>query len=86
MRVWFDHGEGLTTNGGPVAGFELAGEDRRFVPGQARLDGDTVVVFSPEQPHPLYVRYAWLSFFDKNLYNGAGLPASTFSSDDDLLR
>jgi len=27
---------------------------------------------------PAQVRYAWQSFTDANLYNGASLPASTF--------
>jgi sialate O-acetylesterase len=86
MRVWFDHGEGLNSNGKPVEGFELAGEDHAFVPAQARLDGATVIVSSAAMPRPVYVRYAWPGFFDRNLFNAAGLPASTFSSDDNLLR
>jgi sialate O-acetylesterase len=86
MRVWFDNGDHLTSNGKPLDGFELAGDDRHFVAAQARLDHDTVVVSSGMVPHPAYVRYAWTSFFDDNLYNSAELPASTFSSDNSPLR
>jgi sialate O-acetylesterase len=86
LRVWFDHGEGLHSNSGLAAGFEVAGEDRHYVPGQARLDGATVVISSAALAHPKYVRYAWPSYFDQNLYNSAGLPASTFSSDNSPLR
>lgn len=86
LRVWFDHAEGLHGGEGPIEGFDLAGEDRHYVPAQARLDGTTVIVSSAAVPHPLYVRYAWPSFFDHNLFNSAGLPASTFSSDNSPLR
>jgi sialate O-acetylesterase len=85
MRVWFDHAERLSANGHAMDGFELAGEDRHYVPARSRLDHDTVVVSAAALPHPKYVRYAWKAFFDDNLYNAAGLPASTFTSDNSLL-
>jgi sialate O-acetylesterase len=85
MRVWFDHAEGLNSNGHPVEGFELAGEDGHFLPAEAQLEGTTAVVSSPSVPNPMYVRYAWTGFFPNNLYNAAGLPASTFTSLDNPL-
>ena len=86
MRVWFDHAEGLTANGKPVDGFELAGEDHKFVAARARLEGNTVVVSSSALAHPLYVRYAWPSYFGSAIYNSAELPMSTFNSDYSPLR
>ncbi|HEY5212266.1 MAG TPA: sialate O-acetylesterase [Acidobacteriaceae bacterium] len=85
LRVWFDNAEKLNSHGKPVAGFEVAGNDRRYVPAVARIDGTTVIVSSPEVQHPVYVRYGWSSYFDTNLFNAAGLPASTFTSDDSPL-
>jgi sialate O-acetylesterase len=82
MRVWFDHAEGLGTHGKPLAGFELAGEDHHFVPAQARLDGATVIVSASGLKHPVYVRYGWSGVVDSYLYNAAGLPASTFTSEE----
>jgi hypothetical protein len=35
-----------------VSGFEIAGEDRKFVGADARIEGDTVVVSSDQVPHP----------------------------------
>jgi sialate O-acetylesterase len=81
LRVWFDHADGLTFRGQPAGGFELAGEDHAFVPADARIDGSTVVVSSKTLRHPMYVRYGWMSMVTNNLYNGAGLPTSTFSSE-----
>ncbi len=82
IGVWFDHGEGLTAKGGTLTGFEVAGADHKFVPGQARIDGDHLVVSAAAVKAPLYVRYAWADFSTANLYNRAGLPASTFSSEN----
>ena len=80
MRVWFDHAEGLTYRGQPATGFELAGADETFVAAQAKVEGDTVLVSAPGIPKPMYVRYGWMGVMESNLFNAAGLPASTFSS------
>lgn len=81
MRVWFSNADGLTSRGAPIDAFEIAGADHHFVPAQARIDGETVVVSSPSVPHPVYVRYAWQGYVANNLFNAAGLPASTFTSE-----
>jgi sialate O-acetylesterase len=80
MRVWFDYAEGLRATSGALQGFEVAAADGVFVAASAKIDGDTVEVSSPSVPDPKYVRYAWPNFPQANLANGAGLPASTFTS------
>jgi sialate O-acetylesterase len=80
MHVWFHNADGLNSKGATPEGFEIAGTDGVFVPANARIEGETVTVASPSVPHPEYVRYAWPNFPKANLYNGAGLPASTFTS------
>jgi len=70
-----------TTDGGPIKGFALAGEDRKFHWAQAKIDADHIVVSSPDVPNPVAIRYAWADNPDVNLVNGAGLPASPFRSD-----
>jgi sialate O-acetylesterase len=81
VRVFFDHsGTGLSARGGALRGFEIAGADRKFVPAEARIEGDAVVVSSPAVTAPVYVRYAWSDNPDCNLYNAEGLPASPFRS------
>jgi sialate O-acetylesterase len=78
LRVWFDHAEGLHGGGDALKGFEVAGADGHFVPATASVQGMSVVVSAPEVVEPVQIRYAWESFTDANLYNGAALPASTF--------
>ncbi len=81
MRVWFDHaGEGLVAKGGGVQGFEIAGEDGRFVTALARIEGNTVVVSQSGVAAPTFVRYGWANSPVVNLSNSSGLPASPFTS------
>jgi sialate O-acetylesterase len=80
LRVHLDHAKGLTTRGGPVAGFEIAGADGRHVTADARIEGTTVLVSSPQVAAPRSVRYGWADNPAVSLYNAAGLPASPFRS------
>jgi sialate O-acetylesterase len=83
IRIKFTHADGgLVAKGGPLQRFAIAGADNRFVWADARIDGDSVVVSSPQVASPVAVRYAWASNPQgANLYNGAGLPASPFRTD-----
>jgi sialate O-acetylesterase len=81
--VWFDHtGSGLAVRGdGTLTGFTVAGSDHNFVPADARIDGDTVLVNNPEVKDPVAVRYAWAGDPVCTLINKEGLPASPFRSE-----
>ena len=81
VRLWFDHAEGLAAKGGAPEGFEIAGEEGRFVSATARIEGSTVLVSDPRVPEPKHVRYGWSNAPVVNLYNGAGLPASPFTTE-----
>ena len=84
IRLSFKHAESglMTKNGEEVKGFAIAGADRRFVWAKGKIEKDTVVVWSDEIAHPVAVRYAWADNPVCNLYNGAGLPASPFRTDN----
>ena len=82
MRVWFTHTTGKLVSKSPtLAGFEVAGDDHKFVGASARIEGDTVFISSPQVAQPRFVRYAWADVPDATLFNAAGLPASTFTSE-----
>lgn len=68
--------------GSQLEGFVICGESRRWVWAEARIEGDTVVVSSPQVPAPVAVRYAWSNNPTCNLYNDAGLPAGPFRTDE----
>ncbi len=84
IRIRFTHiGSGLESkDGGALKGFSIAGADRKFHWADAQIDGDTIVVSSPDVTQPVAVRYAWADSPECNLYNKEGLPASPFRTDD----
>ncbi len=65
-----------------LEGFAICGEDRKWVWADAKIDGDTVLVWSEKVPAPAAVRYGWAANPTANLYNQADLPASPFRTDD----
>jgi sialate O-acetylesterase len=84
IRLYFTHvGTGLVARGGKLVGFSIAGDDRKFVAADAVIDGDTIVVSSPDVKRPTAVRYCYQSFVDPigNLWNREDLPASPFRTD-----
>ena len=82
IRLHFTHTDGgLVVKGDKLEEFTIAGDDRKWVWADARIDGDTVVVSSPSVPNPTQVRYAWQSNPAATLFNGAGLPAVPFRTD-----
>lgn len=88
IRVFFDHiGSGLMVKkDGELNRFSIAGKDRQFVWAKAKIDGNTVLVWSEEVPEPLAVRYAFeTNPAGCNLFNKEGLPAAPFRSDHWLV-
>ena len=84
LRVTFtDTGDGLVPTGtGAVNGFAIAGPDGVFHWADGSVEGDSVVLHSPEVPVPVHVRYAWaMNPAAANLTNSAGLPAPPFRTD-----
>jgi len=84
IRIAFTHASGgLVAKGGePLKTFAIAGADRKWVWADARIDGESVVVWSDKVPRPEAVRYAWADNPEGcNLYNKEGLPGSPFRTD-----
>jgi sialate O-acetylesterase len=83
ITLSFKHTDGgLIAQGGELKGFVIAGEDKQWKPATARIEKDRVIVSSPDVKKPVAVRYAWENFPACNFYNGAGLPATPFRTDD----
>jgi len=81
--IRFTHTDGgLQAKDSDLKGFVIAGADRLWQPAIARIDGDTVVLSSPHVKQPVAARYAWAADPKCNLFNGAGIPASPFRTDD----
>ncbi len=67
--------------GGEPTGFYISGEDKLFVPAQARIEKNSVVVWSKSVPHPVAVRFAFTNADQPNLFNKEGLPVNLFRTD-----
>lgn len=85
IRLTFKHVHGglmIKPGEKKLSGFAIAGSDKKFVWADAMIDGETVVVSSPEVAEPRHVRYGWAWNPLVNLYNKEGLPAITFRTDE----
>jgi len=78
IRVRFSHCARLMTKSPAPTLFEVAGADGKFFVATAAIDGETVVMSSPQVKEPKEARYAFTDIDAVNLFNGAGLPASPF--------
>lgn len=82
LIVEFDYiGSGLVASKKGLFGFEIAGEDKYYLPAKAKIVGDKVEVSNANIDYPEYVRYAWRNESEASLFNREGLPASTFTSE-----
>ncbi|EEF60956.1 sialate O-acetylesterase [Pedosphaera parvula] len=73
---------GLVVKGDKLGEFAIAGEDHKWCWADAKIEGDTVIVSSRKVLSPKAARYAWQANPVATLFNGAGLPAVPFRTDE----
>ena len=74
--------EGLKFTKTEKNNFTIAGADRVFYSATVKIKDNTLVVSSPKVKQPVAVRYAFTNTAEATLFNGAGLPASSFRTDN----
>ena len=72
---------GLKTDG-ELQGFTICAADKNFLPANAEIKGNQIVVYAEGISKPVAVRYGWANWSDGNLFNSANLPATPFRTDD----
>lgn len=65
-----------------LKGFIMAGPDHCFHEAQAHIEGNLVVVKSPDVEIPIAVRYGWADNPECTLFTTTGLPVSPFRTDN----
>ena len=97
IHLHMDESTAGVDNGGPMEGFAIAGEDRKFHPadinhletgkdnrGQPKKDMKVLVLSSHMVPKPVHYRYAWGRSPMGNLqaHHNTDIPVATQRSDD----
>jgi sialate O-acetylesterase len=85
FEVMLEHADGLHPRpaGPSIQGFEVAGADRIFVPADAFISGERIVVWAPPlAKDPVALRYGWHELALPTVFNGRGLPLLPFRTDD----
>jgi len=73
---------GLMQKEKSIAGFFVAGNDKKFYPAQAMIKGKTITVWSKEVKEPVAVRYAFSNTAIGNVFSTEGMPLSPFRTDE----
>ncbi|WP_422350961.1 sialate O-acetylesterase [Flagellimonas sp.] len=83
LRLKFKFDDGLNFLGNDLKGFKIAGKDMVFYQAQVRVNANnTIDVWSDKVKRPKAVRYAFDNCAEGTLFNGAGLPAPSFRTDN----
>lgn len=68
---------------GTISNFAVAGENKKYIWAQAKIENGKIIVWNDSVPNPVAVRYAWADNPENGqlLFNAEGLPASPFRTD-----
>ena len=79
VRIRLDNAEGLYCNNLACVNIYLADESRILKKAEIVIDGDGLMLSTPEVKEPIYVRYAFDNYYVGGyIYNRAGLPLAPF--------
>lgn len=83
ISIEFDFAKGgLMTKDSGLSGFEIAGDDKKFLSAKAKIIDGKIEVSSALIKQPKYVRYGWKDYISGPLFNSEGLPASSFTTEE----
>lgn len=79
ITLYFKNGNGLKTRDGKRPDFfEIAGADGQYMPGNAVIKNNALVISNPRIKNPTEVRFGWTEEATPNLINADGLPTVPF--------
>ena len=78
----FTGGGLVSMTGTNVAGFKIAGADKKFFPAAAKISGETLRLTCDEVKVPVAARFAWGTNSATSLCGKNGRPIAPFRTDD----
>jgi hypothetical protein len=83
LIVEFNNADGgLKLANTKINNFTIAGVDHVFYQASVKIQGNSLVVSSPKVKQPQAARYAFTNKSEASFFNGNGLPASSFRTDN----
>ena len=83
INLEFVHADGgLKITTAEKNNFKIAGADRIFYPGKVKILGNRVLVSSSKVKQPQAARYAFTNTSEATFFNEAGLPSTSFRTDN----
>jgi sialate O-acetylesterase len=82
VRIYFTNADNGLMSKGPITEFYIAGDDKNFVPAEAKIEKNSIVVWNKEVTKPVAVRFGFRNGAMLNLYNKEGAPVNLFRTDD----
>lgn len=81
--LYFDYADGLNIkkiNG--KNNFKISGDGKYYFDAIVQINNSNLIVHHPKVKKPVSIRYAFSNFGGATLFNGAGLPATSFRTDN----
>jgi sialate O-acetylesterase len=83
IKIDFDYAEkGLMSKGDTIKDFYIAGADKIFQPANAKIAGNSIIVWNNNIKTPVAVRFGFTNDATPNLFSKEGLPVNIFRTDD----
>jgi sialate O-acetylesterase len=73
---------GLNASGKTITGFFISGEKEEWLPADAKIENNKIIVWNKTLKQPVYVRYGFGNTIVGNVFGKEGLPLTPFRTDN----
>jgi sialate O-acetylesterase len=82
LMISFDNApNGLVSKGKIITGIYISGEKEEWLPAEAKIEKDKIIVWNKNLKQPVYVRYGFGNTIIGNVFSKEGLPVIPFRTD-----
>ncbi|HET6996373.1 MAG TPA: sialate O-acetylesterase [Chitinophagaceae bacterium] len=73
---------GIIARGKTITGFFISGEKEEWLPAEAKIENNKIIVWNKNLKQPVYVRYGFGNTIIGNVFSKEGLPMTPFRTDN----